>query len=159
MIRNVIILSNLGNPLFHQYFGECYSFGNNEKMIMEFYDTIIMLADQVDSKEEKIYDFGDEIMGFHLDENNIYAIISDTTEDKGNILNKAEKIAKIFTEKYGTEMIETNIDQSLFNDFRNTLIELEITQKNCGDHEECSDCQNNGNELDIGVISKNLKNV
>jgi hypothetical protein len=157
MIRNVIILSNFGDPLFHQYFGECYSFGDDEDIKMQFYDTIIMLADQVDGMDKKVYDFGDELMAFHLDDNNIYAVITDIKEDKTKIQTKAQKIASAFNQKYGDIVIDTDVDNSIFADFRETLLDLGITQKNCGENDSCEDCEKYENQIDLGYIENSLK--
>ncbi len=158
MIRNLFII-NHGIPLVKLNFGECHSLGVNDTLVAGFIEAMNSFSNEITGSSIKNINFRDYIFHFYKDEeifNNLFVFIADSEEDADLINFKIKKIASIFNEKYNDILQNFNGDVGKFDNFKNILIEMNLTQKNCGGRPECEGCPNSGKNL--GIIKDFEKN-
>ncbi len=158
MIRDIVILNKSGISLFSQNFGECHSFGEDPHLFAGFISAIYSFSESINSGGiSKIDLSGDKRILFQKNDKRIYTIICDSTDDIQAMEVKAEKISEIFENEYKEELERFEGDISYFEGFGNLLLDLKITQKNCGGRPECDGCPNSTKSLPLDNITNKLK--
>ena len=144
MIRNLLIM-NHGILLVKLNFGECHSFGANDDLVAGFISALDLFSNEITGGSIKAINFEHYTFHFHKDNNvssNLYVFITDSEEDMEDINFKISKIASLFYNKYSEILKRFRGETNQFNDFKKSLLEMNLTQKNCGGRPECSGCLN-----------------
>jgi hypothetical protein len=156
MIRDLIITNNYGNTLFSKNFGECHSFGKDVDLFSGFLSAIRMFTESFNLSDIKMITLGDKKMAFHKSKSNVYTIICDTQDEKKDIEIKIEKISEIFERTYQNQLRNFMGEISQFKGFGKILIDMNITQKNCGGRPECVGCPNSTKNLPLASFTSNI---
>jgi hypothetical protein len=149
MIRDVIILHKSGVPLFYQNFGQCHSFGQEINLISGFISAIQMFSEQLAGSQIEMIELMEKKMAFSKSNSTINAIICDKTDTNDVISVKIKKVTEIFENEYKQQIKDFNGNIALFDKFGQVLIDLNITQKNCGGRPECEGCPNSSKSLPL----------
>ena len=157
MIRNLIVLDKAGRDLLAMNFGECHSLGGSPALISSFISAIYSFSQSAVGQGIKNIKF--ENLYFKLlNKNEIIFLISADDNDVRSNRIKLERISEMFFERYSNEVkeFEVNSISPDFTEFTDLLLELKITQKNCGGRPECQGCPNH-RVLPLEEISKVFK--
>lgn len=149
MIRDVIILHKSGVPLFYQNFGQCHSFGQEINLISGFISAIQMFSEQLAGSQIEMIELMEKKMAFSKSSSTINAIICDKNDTSEIISVKIKKVSEIFENEYTSHIKNFNGNITPFDNFGNILIDLNITQKNCGGRPECAGCPNSTKSLPL----------
>ena len=144
MIRNLLVL-NHGVLLVKLNFGECHSFGANDDLVAGFISALDMFSNEITGGSIKTINFENYIFHFYKNQNslkNLYVFITDSEEDEELVNFKINKIASLFYNRYSKILNKFNGEVNQFNDFKETLLEMNLAQKNCGGCPECAGCTN-----------------
>ena len=93
----------------------------------------------------KSVNFEDYIFYFFKEESshNILTVILSDSIDESELINyKIRKIDSIFKERYSESINHFDGNVNIFSSFKDLLIEMNLTKRNCGEHPECSNCPN-----------------
>ncbi|MCP4761973.1 MAG: hypothetical protein GY870_09330 [archaeon] len=157
MIRDLIIITNSGVHLFHQNFGECHSFGTNPDLLSGLMTSIQMLSESISGETIQLIKMVDKNLAFHKSALITYAVVCDLTDEFKDIEFKIKRISEIFEQKYEFQLTKFTGEVTIFENFGDILIEMNITQKNCGGRPECEGCDNSKKTLPISKIIKSIK--
>jgi hypothetical protein len=152
MIRDVIIIAKSGIPLFHKNFGACHSFGADLNMIAGFISALQLFSEELDGSDIRSMEMAQKLVVFHRFQDINYVVICDNSDAIHEIKSKIEKISEIFCHEYHQMIANFNGDISIFDHFAQTLIDLQITQKNCGGRPECEGCPNSTKTLPLSAM-------
>ena len=143
MIRNLIILDNAGRNLLAVNFGECHSLGGSSLLVSSFISAIYSFGQSALGEGVKNIKFENLIFLLMAKDDLIFLISADDDETENNRL-KLDRISAMFLEKHAQEIQDfekTSLTPD-FTEFTNLLLDLKITQKNCGGKPECEGCPN-----------------
>ncbi len=85
--------------------------------------------------------------------------ITDRNDKIKDIDFKLRKIRSFFLNKYRNILVNFNGDTSLFQDFKQFLLDKKVLDKNCGKRVECSVCSNSSNtSASINKYENNVAN-
>ena len=144
MIRNLLVM-NHGVLLVKLNFGECHSLGANEELVAGFISAMDIFSNEITGGSIKTINFEEYIFHFYKDSNsinNLYVFITDSEEDEEVVNFKINKIASLFYNRYSEVLKQFDGEINQFNDFKKTLLEMNLAQKNCGGRPECTGCTN-----------------
>ncbi|MHA2425247.1 MAG: hypothetical protein ACXAEF_10685 [Candidatus Thorarchaeota archaeon] len=143
MIRNLIILDSAGRDLLAVNFGECHSMGGSPALISSFVSAIYSFSQSAIGQGIKNIKF-ENLYFMILNINEIIFLISADDEDVQTNRVKLQRIAEMFFDRYKKEMrdFEANSIAPDFTEFTKHLLDLRITQENCGGRSECEGCPN-----------------
>ncbi len=131
-------------------FGECHSLGLDENLISGFICALESFSNEITRSIIKSINFEDYIFHFYKDQRNLLHVFISEPDDDIEVINfKIRRIASLFVEMYSTILQEYNGEISRFNDFGNILIDMNLTQKNCGGRPECEGCPNSVKTLKV----------
>lgn len=154
MIRNLIIFSKKGYNLLEVNFGECHSLAASPLMVSGFISAIYAFGQSLNGRGIKNIRFEHLYFMLYTQNEFIFLISVDDDRESENRA-KLERISSLFLEKYSEdlrEFEETSITPD-FTEFIDLLLDLDISQKNCGEHPDCEDCPNH-RVLPLDEISK-----
>lgn len=157
MIRNLIILDDAGSNLLDVNFGQCHSLGGSPLLISSFISAIYSFGKYAIGEGIKNIKF-ENLVFLLLAKDGIIFLISADDEEIDNNRLKLERISQMFLENYRQELIDfekTRVTPD-FSEFTTLLLNLNITQKNCGGRPECEGCPNH-RVLPLDEISKAFK--
>ena len=154
MIRNLIIIDKKGTNLLEVNFGECHSLAANPLVISSFISAIYAFGQSLNGRGIKNIRFEHLYFMLYTKKEFIFLISVDDDLESENRA-KLERISSLFLEKYSQELreFEETNTPSDFTEFINILLDLDIAQKNCGEHPDCEDCPNH-RVLPLDEISK-----
>ncbi len=157
MIRDVVVLEKSGITLFSQSFGECHSFGTDVQLFSGFISAIQMFSETISGSEiSKIGLSDNKNILFQKTDRCIFAVLCDDTDPMNEMEVKTKKISEIFEREYSHNLNSFDGDVLPFEEFGKILIDLDITQKNCGGRPECDGCPNSSKTLPMGDIIEKL---
>jgi hypothetical protein len=156
MIRDVIINTNDGLAIFHQNFGNCHSIDDNMDLFGGFISAIQMLSKKLNESEIQLIELKDKKLAFEKTSILTYVIICDFNDSNDEINLKLKRISKIFEDTYSSELKGFKGETTHFSSFAETLIKLNITQKNCGGRPECEGCPNSSKTLPLKDYIKEI---
>ncbi|MGC9780773.1 MAG: hypothetical protein HZR80_16140 [Candidatus Heimdallarchaeota archaeon] len=158
MIQNLIIIKD-GTTLLNDNFGNCHSLNSNPILLSAFFEALISFSEEFEQGTLEQLKFENTNVNFLKSNGLLYILVSDTSDRMQTIRSKLKKIARLFNEKFGNTVKDFTGEITSFSQFKNTLLELEIAQKNCGKHSECSeypDKENNSSILDQIIKTEKL---
>ena len=154
MIRNLIIIDKKGTNLLEVNFGECHSLAADPLMISSFISAIYAFGQSLNSRGIKNIRF--EHLYFMLYTQNEFIFLISVDDDlESENRAKLERISSLFLERYSEQLRELEEASTTpdFTEFIDLLLDLDIAQKNCGEHPDCEDCPNH-RVLPLDEISK-----
>ncbi|MHA1769127.1 MAG: hypothetical protein ACTSV3_04680 [Candidatus Thorarchaeota archaeon] len=161
MIRNLFILHKGGTPLVSSYFGERHSIGSGSEqdssLISGFISAMYSFAQMMasDSVEEIQLGRLSFILGSHG--NLIFALSADD-DDADMHRKKLEEIIKLFTDRYGSILPESegDIDVTHFEAFTQFLLDSGVLMRNCGKYDNREECENREKFLSLAEVTSQL---
>ncbi|MHA1265874.1 MAG: hypothetical protein ACTSRS_11630 [Candidatus Helarchaeota archaeon] len=126
-------------------FGECQSIDVEPSLFTGFISALQTFAREITQSVMKSVNFEEFNFKFFKDpkiSELYYVLVTDLEDEPALTEVKLIKIAELFRERYGTEILQFRGDISLFEEFGDLLIEMKIAQKNCGGRPECDGCPN-----------------
>jgi hypothetical protein len=154
MLRNVVILTPDGEPLFWHHFAACHSFGAEPEMFAEYITTIYLLAEQ-HPNSDPILDIGEEKMGFLHTLNLLVVVLADFTDSDQLIRFKLREIATLFERNYGNMIATYSGNPHFFDPFRSSLVQRKIAKKTLLDYLKRRHFEDNGENSPIAPIIPN----
>jgi len=156
MIQNLIIIQD-GLAIFNENFGDCHKTNSNPLLLSAFFDALLNFSYEFEQGNLEQVSFKNALVHFYSKDKLLFVAISDLEDTQEKIISKLKLAAKLFLDKYSEILEDYSGEISQFNDFRNLLLENDITQINCGKYTQCSYCQNKDNENTIisEIIQKN----
>ena len=148
MIQNLIIIKD-GSTLLSENFGNCHSLHSNPILLSGFFDALISFSEEFEQGSLEQLRFHNANVNFLKSDGLLYVIVTDLEDSLSVNTTKLRKIAKLFFSEYGIYLTDFNGEITSFDKFKNTILELGIAQKNCGNHAECLDCQNSSKDNPI----------
>lgn len=146
MIRNLIILDNDGHALLSASFGECHSMGDDEKVVSGFISALHSFSKMLSAGDLNEIQLGALSFLLMTRDDFLFAISAD--DDKTDVnRTKLSKIAQLFGEQCLEGRGSRLEIMEVCTSFTEQLIEAQILQRNCGEHEDCSDCENRHKSL------------
>ncbi len=136
-----------GVPLVKLNFGECHSLGVNEDLIMSFIGGLEAFVKTVANSNMEKISLENHIFHFYKEIDLLFIFITENEINQKEIDFKMRKISSLFNQKYSTDLQDFNGKVSIFNDFKNTLIDMNLAEKNCGGRPECEGCPNSKKTL------------
>lgn len=158
MIRNLFILDESGHSLVSAYFGECHSFGDDDKLVTGFISALHSIGQTLAGHGVDEINLG--LLHFViLSERNLLFAIAVQDDSSKAAKVKLAQIADMFLERYGTTIFDVKESDkfSMFQSFPEELIQVGIAQTNCGKHPNCSECPESAKELPIGQYIRRLE--
>ena len=144
MIQNLIIIKD-GSTLLSENFGSCHSLHGNPILLSGFFEALISFSEEFEQGSLDQLKFKNTNMNFLKSDGLLYIIVSDLEDSFTTISTKLKKIARLFFGEYGTFLTDFSGEITSFDNFKKTLLNLGIAQKNCGKHSECSECPDSNN--------------
>jgi len=141
MIQNLIIIKD-GSTLLSEDFGECHSLHSNPILLSGFFDALMSFSEEFEQGSLEQLRFKNANVNFLKSNGLLYVIVTDLEDNLTVNTTKLNKIAQLFYRGYGKFLSNFSGEITSFDKFKDTILELGIAQKNCGNHKECSDCQN-----------------
>jgi len=106
--------------------------------------------------EDYKFHFLKEEDDYHL----LIVLLTDNDKDIKSIDSKIHRISSIFKEKYAEEIRDFDGETSIFTRFKNTLIDLNLAEKNCGGRPECEGCPNSSKKLKfLKIFRRKERNI
>ncbi|MHA1730960.1 MAG: hypothetical protein ACTSU5_03410 [Promethearchaeota archaeon] len=149
MIRDVVVIDHGGVPVFAHNFGACHSFHTDVYLVSGFMSALQSLAKTVQGGEITYVGMGELSIYFHKLADYLYAVICDASDPEEATKVKVRRIGEMFTERYGAALQGFRGEVGQFDEFADVLVELKITQKNCGGRPECAGCENESKHLPL----------
>jgi hypothetical protein len=149
MIRNIFIIQE-GIALVKFNFGECHSLSADGHLIAGFMSGLETFTKEITGSSIHTIDIGDYKFHFLKDNssfNLLYVFLCENESQKAKIDFKMKKTAELFTEQYEEELKNFYGEISIFQNFKETLLEMNIAKKNCGGRPECVGCPNSSKSL------------
>ena len=150
IVKDTILLQNL-------HFGECHSLKANEDLVASFLSALNILSKDIFGSSIIHINYEDFFLYFYKDpdySNTFFILFTDSYEEPKAMNYRISQIALIFKEKYPRILKNFKGFTSGFNNFKKTLIEMHVTQDNCGKHTDCNDCPENTKRSKIFDIFK-----
>ena len=144
MIQNLIIIKD-GSTLLSENFGSCHSLHGNPILLSGFFEALISFSEEFEQGSLDQLKFKNTNMNFLKSDGLLYIIVSDLDDSFTTISTKLRRIARLFFGEYGTFLTDFSGEITSFDNFKKTLLNLGIAQKNCGKHSECSECPDSNN--------------
>jgi hypothetical protein len=144
MIQNLIIIKD-GATLLSENFGSCHNLHGNPILLSGFFDALISFSEEFEQGSLDQLKFKNSSVNFLKSDGLLYIIVSDLEDSLSDNTTKLKKIARLFFGEYGKYLVDFSGEITSFDDFKETLLNLEIAQKNCGKHSECSECPDSNN--------------
>lgn len=139
MIQNLIIIKD-GTTLLSENFGNCHSLQGNPILLSGFFDALTSFSEEFEQGSLDQLKFKNASVNFLKSDGLLYIIVSDLEDSLTSNTTKLKKIARLFFGEYGKYLVNFSGEITSFDDFKDTLLNLGIAQKNCGKHSECSEC-------------------
>ena len=158
MIRNLFILDESGHSLVSTYFGECHSFGDDDKLVTGFISALHSIGQTLGGRGVDEIRLG-ALNFVILSERNLLFAIAVQDDSSETAKEKLSQIADLFLESYGSIIfdIKEGDDHSMFQGFPAALIEMGIAQTNCGKYPDCSECPESAKEFPVGQYIERLQ--
>ncbi len=144
MIQNLIIIKD-GATLLSENFGSCHSLQGNPILLSGFFDALISFSEEFEQGSLDQLKFKNTNVNFLKSDGLLYIIVSDIEDSFASISTKLRRIARLFFGEYGKFLVDFSGEITSFDNFKVTLLDLGIAQKNCGKHSECSECPDSYN--------------
>lgn len=160
MIRNIFIIQN-GIALVKLHFGNCHSLTGDSTLIAGFMSGLDSFSQEITGSSIKSMTVEDYHFYFYKNGDPLellYVFICDSDDDSEQIDFKLKKTAELFQDKYAGKVDDFDGEISKFKAFKETLLDMNIAQKNCGGRPECEGCPNSTNVLKfLGSFQKEKK--
>ncbi|GAG37990.1 unnamed protein product, partial [marine sediment metagenome] len=128
MIREIIILTRTGVPIFQKRFGSGSGFGSDVSLISGFISAVNTFAQELTSSSVQIIEMGKMKLVFHMDDVNcIHAIVCDISDEMVDVGVIIRKIAETFQNMYASEVEQYKGDIRVFRNFDEVLEKMDIT--------------------------------
>ncbi|NPE07708.1 MAG: hypothetical protein GNW80_05460 [Asgard group archaeon] len=144
MIQNLIIIKD-GSTLLSDNYGSCHSLHGNPILLSGFFDALISFSEEFEQGSLDQLKFKNTNVNFLKSDGLLYIIVSDLDDSFTTISTKLRRIARLFFREYGTFLTDFSGEITSFDNFKKTLLDSGIAQKNCGKHSECSECPDSNN--------------
>lgn len=141
MIQNLIVIKN-GTAIFNGNFGDCHKLNSDPMLLSAFFDALLTFALEFEQGTLEQLKFKKSNINYLKMNDLLFIAITDISDDINVIKSKLGKVANLFIERYDKILVNYSGEITKFRDFGDILIELEIAQKNCGEHSDCIDCPN-----------------
>lgn len=79
----------------------------------------------------------------------LYVFVTDNEVGENKIIIKMKKTADLFVNRYKSEIRHFYGEISIFNDFKNILLNNQLVKINCNKNSKCEGCPNKSNNLSI----------
>jgi hypothetical protein len=154
LIQNIFIFK-AGVALVNQNFGQCHALGNDINLISSYLYALQQISLEITGTSIKSLNF--EKISFHFykdpyDPNIFYVVVTDVDDNLEEINFKIHRIAEIFDKTYKNYLQEFHGNIVPFRTFGDILIDMNITQRNCGGGSECEGCANKDQISEISKI-------
>lgn len=149
MIRDLIVLTTNGISVFSHNFGECHSFSTDINLFSGFLSAIQMMSQQLTDNMVSLVELNEKKLAFHKTNKLIYSVICDNKDSNDDIRLKLDRISALFEDKYYKTDEKNPGTIYNYDEFAQLLIDLKITQKNCGGRPECEGCPNSSKTLPL----------
>ncbi|MHA1342044.1 MAG: hypothetical protein ACTSRZ_21450 [Promethearchaeota archaeon] len=149
MIRDILILGEGGVTLFSANFGECHSFGENVDLFSSFINALQIFSKNLNYDQIETIKMRTNYMSFHKTDRALYTIVYDLNDNIEEMNVKIRKISEIFENEFAEYLDDFKGEVTPFLRFKDILLDLKITQKNCGGRPECNGCENATKTLDL----------
>ncbi len=148
MIQNLIIIKD-GSTLLSENFGNCHSLYSNPILLSGFFDALMSFSEEFEQGSLEQLRFKNANVNFFKSNGLLYVIVTDLEDSLFANTTKLHRIAQLFYSEYGKFLTNFSGEISSFDNFKKTILELGIAQKNCGKNNECIDCQNSSKNNSI----------
>jgi len=146
----------------NQNFKQNYSLDSDMHLISCFISAIQSFSIELTGSTMKTINFENFTFHFSKDSNNpdiLYVFVTNNDHDPKDLNCKIHRIASVFINEYGTKLNTFKGEITPFNRFADTLIEMKIAEKNCGDYQNCIMCPFNTKKSQIMIESKENKKI
>ncbi|MBD3405966.1 MAG: hypothetical protein GF411_07560 [Candidatus Lokiarchaeota archaeon] len=154
MIRNIIILDDVGRHLFATNFGACHSLGEDSEALTGFISALHSFGHDLSGSGVDEIQFGDLYILLLHRQNLIFALTADDDAAEKNKV-KLGIISDMFLKHY--QAVLSNLSDSdvldSFAEFEDLLLQNDLVMKNCGKLDDCSQCPNRTKSLPLDMIS------
>ncbi len=159
LIQNIFVF-RAGIALVNQNFGQCHSFGNDINLVSSYLYALQQLSVEITGTQIKSLNFEEIALHFYKDprdEHLFYVIVTDVDDEIDEINFKIHRIAEIFNQNYKKILLDFHGNISHFKNFGDTLIKMNIAERNCGGGSECEDCSHNNDFSDLGKVIESIE--
>ena len=157
MIRNLIIIDKDGRAILSANFGECHSFGEEDKMVIGFISAVYSFSKALDAESVDEIQLGTLTFILMTKGNLVFALSADDEDIAGHRMT-LNKIVELFEDLYDyyTVCVESDVDVAIFREFPKFLVDQEILKPNCGNYTECEECPNSTKSLPVEDMTRQL---
>jgi len=158
MIRNLIIIDKNSRPIVSANFGECHSFGEDDRMISGFLSALYNLSKMFNAESLDEIRLGELAFTVMTKGNLVFAVSSDD-DDSSTHKTTLLEIIEVFEDLYEfySTSVEPDVDTAPFKEFPKFLVDQHVLEPNCGKYVECVGCPNSVKTLPLQDMKRELE--